>query len=47
MKVIKFLEDGAPRPSEVTAVDSGLLALKTSVDKLQAQIDSIQHRIDE
>ncbi|TBU50771.1 Snf7-domain-containing protein [Dichomitus squalens] len=46
-EVIKFVDEGTAQTAEVTAVDSGLLALKTSVHKLHAQIDSIQHRIDD
>ena len=47
VQVIKFVDEGTAHTAEVTAVDSGILALKTSVAKLQAQIDSIQRRIDE
>ncbi|KAL7283383.1 hypothetical protein ACG7TL_002813 [Trametes sanguinea] len=46
-EVIKFVEDGLPGETEVTAVDSGILALKTAVEKLQKQVDSLQSRIDE
>ncbi|OJT06215.1 hypothetical protein TRAPUB_2937 [Trametes pubescens] len=46
-QVIKFVEQGATESFEVTAVDSGLLALKTAVQKLQAQVDGLQRRIDE
>ncbi|KAI0374883.1 hypothetical protein BV20DRAFT_934733 [Pilatotrama ljubarskyi] len=45
--VIKFIEQGVPESSEITAVDSGLLALKTAVQGLQAQVDNLQRRIDE
>ncbi|EIW60360.1 uncharacterized protein TRAVEDRAFT_145680 [Trametes versicolor FP-101664 SS1] len=45
--VIKFVEQGTAESFEVTAVDSGLLALKTAVQKLQAQVDGLQRRIDE
>ncbi|KAI0636980.1 Snf7-domain-containing protein [Trametes polyzona] len=46
-EVIKFVEQGSAESSEVTAVDSGLLALKTAVQKLHAQVESLQHKIDE
>lgn len=46
-QVIKFVEQGTTETLEVTAVDSGLLALKTAVQKLQAQVDGLQRRIDE
>ncbi|KAL1947890.1 hypothetical protein VTO73DRAFT_13614 [Trametes versicolor] len=46
-EVIKFVEQGTTETLEVTAVDSGLLALKTAVQKLQAQVDGLQRRIDE
>ena len=41
------MDEGTVKTSEVTAVDSGILALKTSVEKLHAQVDSIQRRIDQ
>ena len=44
-QVIKFLEPVSTEPPEVTAVDAGVLELKTAVDKLQAQVDSIQSKI--
>ncbi|EPS98528.1 hypothetical protein FOMPIDRAFT_1051374 [Fomitopsis schrenkii] len=43
--VIKFLEPTSTEPPEVTAVDTGVLEVKTAVDKLQAQVDSIQSKI--
>ncbi|KAI0780948.1 Snf7-domain-containing protein [Trametes elegans] len=46
-EVIKFVEQGVAESFEVTAVDSGLLALKCGVEKLQAQVDGLQRRIDE
>ncbi|KAI0664820.1 Snf7-domain-containing protein [Cubamyces menziesii] len=46
-EVIKFLEQGVSETPEVTAVDNGILALKTAVEKLQKQVDGLQHRIDE
>ncbi|KAI0362089.1 hypothetical protein OH77DRAFT_1389098 [Trametes cingulata] len=46
-EVIKFVEQGVAESLEITAVDSGLLALKTAVQKLQAQVDSLQSRIDQ
>ncbi|KAI0831297.1 Snf7-domain-containing protein [Trametes gibbosa] len=45
--VIKFVESGVSESADVTAVDSGLLALKTAVQKLHAQVDGLQRRIDE
>ncbi|KAH9854222.1 hypothetical protein C2E23DRAFT_754053 [Lenzites betulinus] len=45
--IIKFVESGVSESLDITAVDSGLLALKTAVQKLQAQVDSLQRRIDE
>lgn len=44
-EVIKFLEPTSTEPPEVTAVDTGVLEVKTAVDKLQAQVDSIQSKI--
>lgn len=44
-QVIKFLEPTSTEPPEITAVDTGVLELKTAVDKLQAQVDSIQSKI--
>ncbi|CDO68293.1 hypothetical protein BN946_scf184799.g20 [Trametes cinnabarina] len=46
-EVIKFTELGTATASEVTAVDGGILALKTAVQKLQKQVDDLQTRIDE
>ncbi|KAI0807317.1 Snf7-domain-containing protein [Fomes fomentarius] len=46
-EVIKFVDEGTAQTSEVTTVDTGILALKTSVEKLHAQVDSLQHRIDQ
>ena len=44
-QVIKFLEPTSTEPPEITAVDTGVLELKTAVDKLQAQVNSIQSKI--
>ena len=41
------MDEHSSHSSEITAVDSGLLALKTSVQKLHVQIDHIQRRRDE
>ncbi|KAI0928405.1 hypothetical protein AcW1_005659 [Taiwanofungus camphoratus] len=44
---IKFIgEDGTQVP-EITAIDAGVLEMKTAVDKLQAQVESIQDKLDE
>ncbi|TFY63276.1 hypothetical protein EVJ58_g3334 [Rhodofomes roseus] len=43
--VIKFVEPQPAEPVEITAVDAGVLELKTAVDKLQVQVDSIQSKI--
>ena len=43
--MIKFLGPDSTEPPEVTVVDTGVLELKTAVDKLQAQVDSIQSKI--
>ncbi|KAH9951971.1 hypothetical protein B0H21DRAFT_7245 [Amylocystis lapponica] len=46
--VIKFIDEEVETPvPEVTAVDVGILELKTAVEKLQIQVDSIQGKIDE
>lgn len=45
MQVIKFVDAGQSR--EVTAVDRGILELKSAVENLHAQIDNVQHKIDE
>lgn len=47
-KVIKFIDKDAPveeRP--ITAVDRGILELKTAVKSLQAQVDGLQLKINE
>ncbi|PCH37990.1 hypothetical protein WOLCODRAFT_96248 [Wolfiporia cocos MD-104 SS10] len=47
-EVIKFVDvDRASRGEQITAVDAGVLALKTAVEKLQTQVDSIQNKISE
>lgn len=33
--------------AEITAVDAGILALKTAVEKLHLQVDRLQHSIEE
>ncbi|KAI0726646.1 Snf7-domain-containing protein [Fomitopsis betulina] len=43
--VIKFLEPNSTEPPEITAVDTGVLELKTAVEKLEAQVDSIHTKI--
>lgn len=43
-EVIKFINSG--QAVEITAVDRGILELKTAVQSLEAQIDSIQRKID-
>lgn len=44
-QVIKFLEPNSTEPPEITAVDTGVLELKTAVEKLEAQVDSIHTKI--
>jgi len=43
-EVIKFVDGG--QSAEITAVDRGILELKSAVDNLHAQVDSIQWKID-
>ncbi|KAF9653780.1 hypothetical protein BDM02DRAFT_3182236 [Thelephora ganbajun] len=45
-KVVKFVEEDT-KPRTINAVDSGLLELKTAVQNLSVQIESIQNRIKE
>ncbi|KAF5389917.1 hypothetical protein D9757_003686 [Collybiopsis confluens] len=42
-EIVKFSEDGQ---HEITAVDRGILELKSAVENLQAQIEGIQRKID-
>lgn len=44
-KVIKFVT--ASHDREITAVDRGILQLKTAVRNLREQVDSIQNKIDQ
>ncbi|KIM87189.1 hypothetical protein PILCRDRAFT_815664 [Piloderma croceum F 1598] len=44
-EVIKFVDEG--QIAEITAVDRGILELKTAVENLHAQVDSIQRKIDD
>ncbi|KZT26511.1 hypothetical protein NEOLEDRAFT_1177512 [Neolentinus lepideus HHB14362 ss-1] len=46
-EVIKFVDTISTEPSQVTAVDHGVLELKTAVENLQAQVDDLQKKIDE
>lgn len=46
-EMIKFVDHDATSVPEITVVDVGVLQLKTAVDKLQAQIDNIQSKINE
>lgn len=38
---------GTGESREVTAVDRGILELKSAVENLLAQIDNVQHKLDE
>jgi len=42
--VIKFVDEG--QSAEITAVDRGLLELKSAVENLHTQVDNIQQKID-
>ena len=44
-KVIKFVSDDVHR--EVTAIDVGVLELKTAVDNLEIAVEHIHGQIDE
>ncbi|KAI0064539.1 hypothetical protein BV25DRAFT_1881811 [Artomyces pyxidatus] len=45
-EVIKFVESNLSEPSEITAVDHGVLELKTAVAGLQSQVDNITSKIE-
>jgi len=45
--MIKFSGVDGATADEITAVDAGVLELKTAVEKLQLQLESLQHKIDE
>jgi len=45
--VIKFVDEKSTEPSIVTQVDHGVLELKLAVEKLNYQIEDIQHQIEE
>ncbi|KAI0321646.1 Snf7-domain-containing protein [Amylostereum chailletii] len=45
-EVIKFIDTDAPETPEITAVDRGILELKTAVANLQSQVDGIHQKID-
>ena len=44
-QVIKFVDE--VQIAEITAVDRGILELKTAVENLHTQVDSIQRKMDE
>lgn len=46
-KVIKFIVDEISTPHEINPVDRGILELKSAVENLQAQVNGLQHNIDE
>ena len=46
-QVIKFIDASATEPLEITAVDRGILELKTVVANLDKQIERIQRKMDE
>ena len=47
-KVIKFVDrDAPPEARQITAVDRGILELKSAVENMHAQVNGIQHKIDE
>ena len=45
VQVIKFVDEGSPR--EITAVDVGVLELKSAITSLESSIDRMQAQIDE
>ncbi|KAI0059016.1 hypothetical protein BV25DRAFT_1963538 [Artomyces pyxidatus] len=45
-EVIKFVEPNFSQPSEITAVDHGVLELKTAVGALQSQVDNVTSKIE-
>jgi hypothetical protein len=45
--VIKFIIDGISTPHEINPIDRGILELKSAVENLHAQVDGLQHKIDE
>ncbi|EPQ58042.1 hypothetical protein GLOTRDRAFT_72055 [Gloeophyllum trabeum ATCC 11539] len=46
-EVIKFVDATSVEGREISAVDHGVLELKSAVDNLQAQVDGLQRKIDE
>lgn len=46
-QVIKFIVDEISTPHEINPVDRGILELKSAVENLQAQVNGLQHNIDE
>lgn len=45
--MIKFLVNDKSPLHEINAVDRGILELKSAVDNLHAQVEGLQHKIDE
>jgi charged multivesicular body protein 7 len=45
--VIKFILDETSTAHEINAIDRGILELKSAVENLQAQVNGLQHKIDE
>ncbi|OBZ75418.1 hypothetical protein A0H81_04292 [Grifola frondosa] len=46
-EVIKFVDADSSQPAEITVVDAGILELKCAVEKLHAQVDTLQQKIDQ
>lgn len=47
LQVVKFVDAIDTSEHEITAVDTGLLALKTAIHNLQSQLDNLQKRIEQ
>lgn len=45
--MIKFIVADKSPLHEINAVDRGILELKSAVDNLHAQVEGLQHKIDE
>ncbi|GLB34835.1 putative snf7 [Lyophyllum shimeji] len=46
-EVIKFLADDLSAPREINGADRGILELRGAVQNLHAQVDELQHKMDE
>ncbi|KAF5380996.1 hypothetical protein D9615_004079 [Tricholomella constricta] len=46
-EIVKFLVDDPSAPREINAADRGILELRVAVQNLHAQVDGLQHKMDE